>query len=125
MARSIMARLGYTPIDAATARHRRRRTLLRRLGNAVMIVALVGAGIVVHNHLPGRVTSAPVTVPAAVHDTLEQGGEQIEGFFRAIGTLRRPGPGERHPDAVIELLPPVRRPWPPSEESATAPFRTA
>ena len=114
----LMRRLGYQRLDASGTRHRRLARVARRAASWAFTIAIVGAGIMLHNQLPKRMVPVETTVPAAIQQRLERSGEQFHGFIRAIENLRRPEAGEIQAAPAVEFTPHDDKP-------AAAPFRVA
>jgi len=112
MTRAIMGRLGYMRVTEETIKQRRRVKWMRRFATAACLGLVVFAGLLVHRHSADSRNPMGPTIPAALHESLEYGGQQLD---RAIESIRMfdfmPQREERssQPDVIRQHRPELQR----------------
>jgi len=115
MTKAIMGRLGYMRLSESAVRQRARMKWVRRLATAACLGLVLGVGLLMHMQSADSRLPVGPTIPAAMHESIRQSGEQ---FDRAIDTIRKldvlPGGGGAKPDLdsvpVAPDMPRLHRP---------------
>lgn len=134
VSQTVLARLGYRPIDRRTLRRRRIASIVRRVGGVTLSLMVLGTGFFVVD--AARRSSAPaVAIDQAVRDSVERRTELLGGVAAGLRPISElPGrlaaslaPAARSDDATAAVPQPTRvaaaaerSPWPPSGVVADA-----
>jgi hypothetical protein len=127
MTRAIMGRLGYMRLPEQTVRKRRRNKFMRRLATAACLGVALGVGLLAHmQSADSRLPTGP-TIPAALHESINFGGTQID---RALDSFRRldhvfpgSGGGSNDHEKPSALPDPLRHIRPELQRENHPPFR--
>lgn len=118
MTRAIMGRLGYMRLSETAVRCRRRIKWVRRIATAACLGLVLGVGLFMHRESTDSRLPAGPTIPRALHNSLRQGGEQLD---RAINSIRL---FENFSVPQIQPTPETTRPYRPElERENQLPFR--
>jgi hypothetical protein len=87
MTRAIMGRLGYMRVSELALRKRRRTRWLRRVATAACLSLALFAGLFMHRQTADSRHPMGPTIPAALRDSFQSSGEQLDRAFESIRLL--------------------------------------